>query len=95
MLELIVCVNERLSAGSVSCAGRGSRDLAAALERAIAARGLPVEVVRIHCFGRCAEGPNARIAPGGAFLRGIGPGDVAAIVDRLEALAGGAGQATP
>jgi NADH:ubiquinone oxidoreductase subunit E len=42
-----------------------------------------VSVVRIKCFGRCAEGPNARIA-GGQFFRGIALADVPAMIEALQ-----------
>ena len=47
--ELLICVNQRMSA--VSCGGRDSEAIARALEIGIARRGLDIEVLRIHCFG--------------------------------------------
>jgi NADH:ubiquinone oxidoreductase subunit E len=80
---ILVCVNRRLGYANPSCAARGSEDLAAALEAAAAGSG--VTVVRLKCFGRCAEGPNVRIE-GGPFFRGASLQDVPRIM--AQALAG-------
>lgn len=82
-LGVIVCVNERLP-GKPSCGGRGSQLLADDLERVMKQRGLQSTVERVYCIGRCREGPNVRIFPGGCFFHGVGPQDVAAILDNLE-----------
>lgn len=42
--------------------------LAESLKKAFAAQGVEVPVEPLMCFGRCQEGPNMRIAPGGAFF---------------------------
>jgi len=82
---LLVCINSRIAGDKPSCAGRGSEQLADALEQGLVERGLAVTLGRIKCFGRCHEGPNVRLAPGGRFWRGTGLGDVAAIIDHVEA----------
>ena len=84
--ELLVCVNRRLTEAQPSCGARGGEDLARALERIAGERGLAVEIVRIHCFGQCARGPNVR-RTGGPFVHRGQAADAAAILDRL--LAGG------
>lgn len=76
-VTVIVCVNRRLGHGKPSCAGRGSEDIAQALEAAV--DGARVQVTRLKCFGRCAEGPNVRIQ-GGRFFRGATLDDVPAIL---------------
>ncbi|MBF0309398.1 MAG: (2Fe-2S) ferredoxin domain-containing protein [Magnetococcales bacterium] len=68
--KVLVCIHERPS-GKPSCGGRGSLKLAEALEKALAEEPVPVACKRIACFGKCAEGPIVRIAPGGAFFRGV------------------------
>jgi NADH:ubiquinone oxidoreductase subunit E len=78
---IIVCVNRRPGNKNPSCAARGSEAIADALDATL--RDTGVSVVRIKCFGRCAEGPNARIA-GGRFFRGIGLADVPAILGALQ-----------
>ncbi|MBF0125691.1 MAG: (2Fe-2S) ferredoxin domain-containing protein [Magnetococcales bacterium] len=70
--SIVVCVKERIG-NTPSCAQGGGVQLADQLEKELAARGLEVGVKRMLCFGRCAEGPNARIAPGGAFFTRVTP----------------------
>ena len=82
--KLLVCVNRRFGAGQASCAARGSESVADAVERGIAERGLDLPVERICCFGKCQDGPNMRLAPGGEFFTGVGAERVAEILDVLE-----------
>ena len=93
--RLVVCVNRRLSPGSVSCAARGSPRLAERLADLLADQNLPVVVETIHCFGRCGQGPNIRLAPGGEFFRGVGEADLPFIVDRVAHLIGTSSTPTP
>ena len=67
---VVVCVKERF-ADRPSCGQRGGEQLADGLEKAFSGEGLAIPVERICCFGRCKEGPNVRIAPGGAFFTGM------------------------
>jgi NADH:ubiquinone oxidoreductase subunit E len=83
MIEIIICVNRRYGRDSVSCAQRGSEAVADALEAEIQARGLSAVLVRIHCFGKCAQGVNLRIAPGGRFFHGVTLGDLPRVLDYL------------
>ena len=80
-VTIVVCVNRRLRHDAPSCAGRGSEDIAAALETAA---GEGITVTRLKCFGRCAEGPNVRIR-GGAFFRGCTLEDVPRIIAAASA----------
>ena len=73
---------------SVSCAGRGSERLLVQLETLIKNRDLRVAVEPIYCFGRCAQGPNVRLAPGGEFFERVDVCDLPAIVDRVAAVTG-------
>ena len=82
-IQLLVCVNRRLTA--VSCGAQGSEQIAAALEQGISERGLAVRLVRIHCFGRCHKGPNLRIV-GKPFHDGVTLDDVADILNELESV---------
>ncbi len=66
-VTVVVCVKERVSGSS--CAGSGGVALADAVERELARQELPIGVKRIFCLGQCEQGPNLRIAPGGAFFR--------------------------
>ncbi|MBF0294578.1 MAG: (2Fe-2S) ferredoxin domain-containing protein [Magnetococcales bacterium] len=65
-VTVVACIKERV-AGS-SCAERGGVALADAVEQELARQGLPIGVKRILCLGQCEQGPNLRIAPGGAFF---------------------------
>ncbi len=86
--SLIVCINRRNSPGRHSCAGRGSEEIVAALERGIAERNIDIAIEPIHCLGRCADGPAMRLAPGGAFILETTLEDVPDILDRLKAICG-------
>lgn len=79
--ELLICVNQRL--GAVSCGGRDSAAIANALETGIAARGLDIEVLRIHCFGRCESGPNLRLI-GKPFHHRVRLEKIESLLDDLE-----------
>jgi (2Fe-2S) ferredoxin len=79
---VIICVNHRSDHDKPSCSGRGSVAIAQALDAALSGSG--VSVTRIKCFGRCLEGPNLRIAPGGRFFRGVSLDDVPMVVAALE-----------
>ena len=78
---MIVCVNRRLGSDAVSCAGRGSQAVAAALEDGIKSREIGSGVVRFKCLGSCQHGPNVRFAPGGAWFSGVALKDVPEILD--------------
>lgn len=67
----MICVNQRWAPSSVSCAQRGSSELAERLEQNIALENLEVKVLRLPCLGRCDHGPAMRLAPGGEFLLGM------------------------
>ena len=82
--QVLVCINSRLGGDKPSCAGRGSEAIAEALEHRLALQGIPVPVGRIKCFGRCYEGPNVRLAPGGRFWRGVELSDIEAIVEHVK-----------
>jgi (2Fe-2S) ferredoxin len=80
---IIVCVNRRLGYDKPSCAGRGSEALADALDSAV--YGTDAAVVRIKCFGRCADGPIVRVAPGGRFFKEARVEDIAQMLAALNA----------
>ncbi len=83
--KILVCINSRPASDKASCAGRGSEVIAEALQNQLTEQGIPVTVGRIKCFGRCDEGPNVRLAPGGRFWRGVELGEVKAIVEHVKA----------
>lgn len=80
--SVIVCINQRFGPNQPSCAGRGSNAIADALDAALQTSAC--EVTRIKCLGRCTEGPNVRIAPGGKFFRGASLDDIPSIIAELE-----------
>ena len=79
---IIVCVNRRLRHDTPSCAERGSEAIADALDEALS--GTDASLVRIKCFGRCAQGPIVRIAPGGQFFKEARIEDVPLMVAALQ-----------
>ncbi len=81
---LVICVNNRFSSDQASCAGRGSESLADELEARIKDLGVQLTVERIRCFGMCAEGPNMRLYPDGAFFTGVKPADLPEIIRIAE-----------
>ncbi len=84
-LTLSICINFRAGDILPSCAARGSKELADALQAGIAERGLALELKRLHCMGKCHIGPTMRIWPGGPFVMGATESDGPEILDRLEA----------
>lgn len=82
-----VCINFRANPDTPSCAARGGAEIAAALTAAIAEKGLPIAVKTFHCLGKCERGPNIKLSPGGEFIHGVQPGNLAALLDRIAAFA--------
>lgn len=57
-----ICMNKRLNTDRLpSCAERGSRGLADAIERIIMSERIPASVTRGPCMNNCANGPNLKI----------------------------------
>lgn len=69
--KIILCIHRRTNPAQPSCAARGSLEIAEQLEREIAMHGWDIKLERFDCLGRCDEGPNLRLAPGGPFRSGI------------------------
>jgi (2Fe-2S) ferredoxin len=80
---LTVCVNVREENFVPSCGKRGSLDLPAAIERELRARGVDVELQTIRCLGRCAHGPNVRLAPSNSWFQAVAVADVPELVDAV------------
>lgn len=87
--KILVCVNQRLTPATPSCAQRNSVQLATALARHIAEEGLAIEVERVYCLGRCNEGPTLKLVPGGEFLLGL---EMTEMMERIRAFAAPAAQ---
>ncbi len=85
MKKLIVCVNQRVNPGLPSCGARGSEAIAMAIEKDIHDKQLPIELDRTLCLGRCENGPNLRLAPGGKFFYGVCLEDLPDIREEIKA----------
>jgi (2Fe-2S) ferredoxin len=88
LTTVVVCVNERFGATSVSCGGSDSVAIADALESEMKARNLVAEIDRIQCLGLCASGPNVRFFPGGDWFTEVSVDDVPEMLDRFETTVG-------
>ena len=86
--RLVVCVNRRLNEDQPSCAARGSEALVERFKQEIADRALTAELQPVHCLGRCEQGPNVRIAPGGRMYRGVSEQDIERVMADLASLCG-------
>ena len=67
-----------------SCSERGSREVADALTRAVAARSELLGKVRVtpcECLGPCFDGPNLVVYPEGVWYGGVSADDVDELVD--------------
>lgn len=83
VVSLLICVHERAQ-NQPSCSGFGAPELESWLRAGLSERGLDVPIVRIHCLGFCARGPNVRIAPGGNFYHQVDQPMVTTLLDDLE-----------
>ena len=79
-VTILVCTNRRFS--GASCGERGGEDLLRALQQRVAE--LPLACSALPCFGRCEEGANVRLAPGGPFFHHTQLSDVDAIVQAAQ-----------
>ncbi|NGZ06834.1 MAG: (2Fe-2S) ferredoxin domain-containing protein [Magnetococcales bacterium] len=82
--SVVVCIKDRFGSAA-SCAAGGGVALADLLEQELARQGLAVPVKRLLCFGRCNEGPNIRIAPGGAFFTAMSRERLPEVVAAVQA----------
>ena len=67
-----------------SCGARGSKELAAALKKAIEAQDLPITLETDHCMSKCHLGPTLRILPNGPYIMGCQESDVPEILETLK-----------
>jgi len=87
MKRVIVCINHRANLTQPSCAARGSANLADRLEQEIARRGWPIRLERFPCLGRCDEGPNLKLVPGGHFICNTTPDKFESMLQQIETFA--------
>ena len=79
--HIFVCVNDR------ACRGRGSEDVLAALQQAVASDPEIVGTIAVTpcgCLGPCLEGPNAVAYPDGTWLAGVNVDDVPDLIAWLR-----------
>lgn len=86
--RVTVCINYRANPDQPSCGARGGGEIAQALKAAVAAQGLPVEVVTFNCLGECERGPNVKLSPGGEFCHGVRLDDLTPVLEKISAFAG-------
>ena len=86
--RIIVCINYRANPELPSCGARGGGEIAQALQAAVAAQNLPVELVTFNCLGECERGPNVKLSPGGEFCHGVRPDDLTPVLEKISAFAG-------
>ena len=86
-MRVVVCVN-RMPGPIGRCDGlRGESKIAEALEASIRYCGFKVDVDRMACLGKCAEGPNLRIA-GNEFMTSLSTDDIPDLPNEFERCAG-------
>ena len=62
LFNIRLCTNKRLNKDKLpSCGGRGSRDLADAIEKTLLAQSIPAKLIRSPCMNNCKIGPNLKI----------------------------------
>jgi (2Fe-2S) ferredoxin len=82
--HLFVCTNDR-SSGKPACGARGGRELLAAVQNLLIARGGDALATGCECLGPCFDGPNAVVYPDGVWYGGLDAGDAPALVEHLVA----------
>jgi (2Fe-2S) ferredoxin len=84
MKKIIACVNHRVNPHLPSCGARGSELIACQLELALEKKGIAIKLERVYCLGRCEQGPNIRLIPGGRFFFGVKAEDIPEILAQVE-----------
>ncbi len=83
MRHLFVCTNA-VGSGKPACGARGGRELLAAVQQRLLARGaFEVNVTACSCLGPCFDGPNAVIYPDAVWYGALDESDADAIVEHL------------
>jgi (2Fe-2S) ferredoxin len=69
--QLLVCTNFRANTNNPSCGARNSQSVLDELKVELAKKNIVIAAVESPCMGYCKVGPNARLAPNGAFFHGL------------------------
>lgn len=85
MKKIVICTNRRSNPAQPSCGARGGEEIADRLQQLIAAQGLAIQVECFPCLGRCDQGPNARLAPGGKFFSHLEADHLDAVMAEIRA----------
>lgn len=86
MSKLLVCTQMRYAPNPQSCANSGSNVILRALEDAVAANKLNIEVVPTRCLLRCDEGPNVQLSPEGVRWSRVSLNSVNEIISKCKSL---------
>lgn len=84
--QLQVCTQMRYAPNPQSCANSGSNVILRALEEAVAANKLNIEVVPTRCLLRCDEGPNVLLSPEGIKWNRVSLDSVKEIISKCKKL---------
>ncbi len=87
MKQLIVCINHRANPAQPSCGARGSVLLADHLQQEIIRQEIPITLQRYACLGRCNDGPNLKLAPGGEFISAVTMDQMERVLQQITAFA--------
>lgn len=82
--KIVICTNWRAGGILPSCGENGSKELAAAIEKGLRDRDLPLEFQELHCMGKCHLGPTMRLVPAGPFIMGAKEEDAPHILDLIS-----------
>lgn len=84
--HIFICTNAREDGDC--CAKRGSLDILKALKKELRDRNLDhdggIMANKSGCFGRCSEGPNVVVYPGGSWHQIKTPEDAVHLIDALQ-----------
>jgi NADH:ubiquinone oxidoreductase subunit E len=78
--QLLVCTNFRANPNNPSCAARDSQLVLDKLKAEFTKNNIAIEAVESPCMGYCNEGPNARLAPNGAFFHEVSETKLAKLI---------------
>ncbi|MEC8369648.1 MAG: (2Fe-2S) ferredoxin domain-containing protein [Pseudomonadota bacterium] len=80
---LRACINFRAGNRLPSCGTVGSREMVAALTKAVEDAGIGWRIEAVHCMGQCHAGPTMRILPNGPYVMGVQEADVPEVIEKL------------